>query len=201
MRFRRKSAEGTPQPLAATSGERFGLDGPVFDAAVEVGVGAFLEGESPPADEAILASLEQAGVDDWLAVRLLIFLPLAFGRLLLPGAQLSDRFMDGNSERRLADDPVFVWASQRAARAIRHEAEWIGLRSSEVNAANKLLHAGDRMEDLRFTTVMMSKISRFSALRAIISGLICTFAESLSWLSFTLCSSSFLSYSCLTAFL
>jgi len=157
MRFRRKSAEGTPQPLAATSGERFGLDGPVFDAAVEVGVGAFLEGESPPADEAILASLEQAGVDDWLAVRLLIFLPLAFGRLLLPGAQLSDRFMDGNSERRLADDPVFVWASQRAARAIRHEAEWIGLRSSEVNAANKLLHAGDRMEDLRFTTVMMSE--------------------------------------------
>jgi hypothetical protein len=128
----------------------------VFDAAVEVGVGAFLEGESPPADEAVLASLEQAGVDDWLAVRLLVFLPLAFGRRLLPGAQLSDFFIDGSGEYRLADEPVFAWASQRAAEAVRPEVERVGLRSSEVNAANQALKAGDRMEDMRAGPVVVT---------------------------------------------
>lgn len=157
MRFRRKSVKGPPeQPLAGTLDEGFRLDGPVFDAAVEVGVAAFPEGKSPPADEAVLASLEQAGVEYWLAYRLLVFLPLAFGRRLLPGARLSDRVIDGDKEYRLDDDPVFGWASQRAARAVRHEVGRIGLRSSEVNAANQLLRAGDQMEDIQFTTVAMT---------------------------------------------
>jgi hypothetical protein len=109
----------------------------MFDAAVEAGIMAFLDGDTPPSEGEIAETLESQGVEPWLAQRLVAFLPLAFGRALLPGAGFSDLFRDGPVERRLADEPVYAAAAARAARPIRVEMERIGLRSAEVNAANQ----------------------------------------------------------------
>jgi hypothetical protein len=51
-----------------------------FDAAVEVGVAAFCAGEQPPTNEEVRDLLTGAGVEPWLAGRLLIFLPMAYTR-------------------------------------------------------------------------------------------------------------------------
>jgi hypothetical protein len=79
MRFRRKSVRGTPQqPLVATSGERF-----LFDAAVEVGVGAFhqltanevlLDGQPWPSGEGIVAHLTPPTTSDLISARLFALL-------------------------------------------------------------------------------------------------------------------------------
>jgi len=120
----------------------------VFDAAVAVGIAAFLEGDEPPTDATVTARLEDRGVEPWLAERLVAFLPLAFGRRLLTGVRLSDQFLDGPVERALADEPVYAAAAARAATADRRELERIALRRSEVDAVNQALHRGSRMEDL-----------------------------------------------------
>ncbi|HEX6686627.1 MAG TPA: DUF6348 family protein [Candidatus Limnocylindrales bacterium] len=120
----------------------------MFDAAVEVGIAAFLAGQEPPSDDDIRADLRHGGVEPWLAERLILFLPLAFGRRLLPGVQLSGDFLDGPQPSTLTGDAVFRAASVRAQRANRAEVERIGLRSSEVDAVNNALNAGSRLEDL-----------------------------------------------------
>jgi hypothetical protein len=51
-----------------------------FDAPVEVGIAAFCVGEEPPSDEEVWGRLTGAGVEPWLAERLLIFLPMAYTR-------------------------------------------------------------------------------------------------------------------------
>ena len=119
----------------------------MFDAAVEAGVAALMQGDESPSDADILDRLESQGVAGWLAQRLVFFLPLAFGRLVLRGVQLSNDYDDGTL-RRLDADPVYAAAQERAARAHRGEVERIGLRSAEVNAVNNALYAGSRLEDL-----------------------------------------------------
>jgi hypothetical protein len=120
----------------------------VFDEAVEIGIAAFLR-EPAPSDDEVQAALTAGGLEPWLAKRLAVFLPLAFGRRVLPGVELSDSFSDGpQTVRRLADDPVFVAAAARAQQGNRAEVERIGLRSSEVVAVNNALNSGSRMEDL-----------------------------------------------------
>jgi hypothetical protein len=127
----------------------------VFDAAVEVGVAAFMAGTSAPTDDAVVADLERSGVDTWLARRLVVFLPLAFGRRVLPGVEVSDYYDDGAGRHRLSEDPVFPWAAARVERAVKSEVERIGLRSSEVNAVSSALSAGSRMEDLVLSPVAL----------------------------------------------
>ena len=120
-----------------------------MDEAVAVGISAFLEGDVMPSDDAVTESLRAAGVEPWLAERLLMFLPLAFGRRVLPEPiTVSGQLSDGLASTELADDPVFVAASSRALLASRAELDRIGLRSSEVDAVNQALHAGSRPEDL-----------------------------------------------------
>jgi hypothetical protein len=62
----------------------------IVDAAVEVGIAAFCAGEEPPSDEEVWGRLTGAGVEPWLAERLLIFLPMAYTRRLLPDVQYPD---------------------------------------------------------------------------------------------------------------
>jgi len=93
----------------------------------------------------------RTGIARWLADRLVSFLPLAFGRILLRGASLSDDFVNGDTTSRLSDEPVFAAAQERATRAIRVEVEAIGLRSWEMHAVNDALQAGSRLEDLEGT--------------------------------------------------
>jgi hypothetical protein len=120
----------------------------VFDAAVVAGIAAFLQGESPPDDADVYTTLTRRGVEPWLAERLLVFLPVAFGRVLLGAVTASADFVDGEVTRPLAGDPVFQAATARAATANRDEVRRIGLRSSEVTAVNEALNAGSAAADL-----------------------------------------------------
>jgi hypothetical protein len=129
----------------------------MFDAAAEIGVAAFMAGDSAPSDEVVVADLERGGVEPWLARRLNLFLPLAFGRRVLDGVAVSDTFVDERGSHRLSDDPVYPWLAERAAMADRAEIERIGLRSSELSAVNQALHAGSRLEDLVLGPVALSE--------------------------------------------
>jgi hypothetical protein len=129
----------------------------MFDAAAEIGVAAFMAGDSAPSDEVVVADLERGGIEPWLARRLNVLLPIAFGRRLLDGIEVSDTFVDELGSHRLADDPVYPWLAERAMQASQAEAERIGLRSAEVNAVNQALHAGSRPENLSLGPVALTE--------------------------------------------
>jgi hypothetical protein len=124
------------------------IESMAFDDAVEVGVAAFCAGAEPPGDDEVWNRLTGAGVEPWLAERLLLFLPMAFTRRLLPEVSFSDAVAAPGGRVGLPDEPVFVAALARAQRAERGEIERVALRSSEFNAVNNALHAGSAMSDL-----------------------------------------------------
>ncbi|MBB5781172.1 DUF6348 family protein [Nonomuraea jabiensis] len=119
-----------------------------FDAAVEVGIAAFCAGEEPPRDEEVWERLTGAGVEPWLAERLLIFLPMAYTRRLLPDVSYPEGLVTPSGRVSLSAEPVFVAASDRAQRAGREEVGRIAMRSAEFNAINNALYAGSELSDL-----------------------------------------------------
>ena len=128
-----------------------------FDAAVEVGIAAFCAGEEPPSDEEVWDLLTGAGVEPWLAGRLLIFLPMAYTRRLLPDVSYPDGLVTPGGRVNLAAEPVFVAALSRAQRAGRSEVGRIAPRSSEFNAINTLLRDGSELSDVKLTEVTLTK--------------------------------------------
>lgn len=98
----------------------------------------------------------ERGIAPWLAIRLVYFLPLALGRLLLRDCALRDSYVAGEEEHALADDAVWVAAERRARQASRDEVEAIGMRSSEVSAVNQFLRAhperADTLGELEFSS-------------------------------------------------
>ncbi|MFI7636740.1 DUF6348 family protein [Nonomuraea sp. NPDC049400] len=119
-----------------------------FDAAVEVGIAAFCAGEEPPRDEEVWERLTGAGVEPWLAERLLIFLPMAYTRRLLPDVSYPDGLVTPGGRVSLSAEPVFMAALDRAQRGDRGEVGRIAVRSGEFNAINNALHAGSKLSDL-----------------------------------------------------
>lgn len=104
-----------------------------------------------------------------LTIKLLEFMPLAFGRVLLDGMgiQFSESYIryDAQTERqkeqRLADEPVYIesfWAAtQIVARQAAGEAfKAVALRSAELDAINKALNAGSKPEDLATSSPCLS---------------------------------------------
>jgi hypothetical protein len=93
------------------------------------------------------------------ADRLVAFVPLAFGRVLV--ATLPVTFpetailVEGGSRRevRLADEPIFAEAAAHARKGAltRDQFGALALRSAEINALNKALNAGSKPEDLAFS--------------------------------------------------
>ncbi len=126
----------------------------MLESAIEIGVATCLAYPQASDDE-LRAHLERAGVEPWLAARLVTFLPLALGRVLLAGATVAQTLDEGEGERPLAGEPVFLAAETRARRASKQELEAIGLRSSEVQAVNTALHHGSRLEDLVLSPVRL----------------------------------------------
>jgi hypothetical protein len=124
------------------------IDSMGLDAAVEVGVAAFCAGEEPPSDEEVWGRLTGAGVEPWLAERLLIFLPMAYTRRLLPDVSYPDGLVPPGGRVSLSAEPVFVAALGRAQQADRGEFGRIAMRSSEFNVINNALHAGSELSDL-----------------------------------------------------
>jgi hypothetical protein len=119
-----------------------------FDAAVEAGVAAFRAGTESPSDDEVWTRLTGAGVEPWLAERLLVFLPMAYARRMLPDVTFPDAVAAPGGRVSLPAEPVFAAALARAAWADRGEFERIALRSSEVGAVNNALNAGSQMSDL-----------------------------------------------------
>ncbi|MEV6342737.1 DUF6348 family protein [Actinoplanes sp. NPDC051851] len=120
----------------------------MLDEAVAVGVAAFCETAEMRAGDEIRASLIAGGLEPWLADRLTVFLPLAYGRRLLAGIRVADEFLDGGTTRLLADEPVFAAAAERALTAENAEIERIAGYSSEVAAVVQALNGGAQPGDL-----------------------------------------------------
>ncbi|MEV6823939.1 DUF6348 family protein [Amycolatopsis sp. NPDC051102] len=118
------------------------------DAAVEVGVAAFRAGDEPPSDEQVRQRLAGAGVEPWLAERLLLFLPVAYTRRLLSDVSFTGTLLAPGGRVHLAEEPVFAAALARAQRAGRGEIERIALRSGEFDAINNALQSGSKLADL-----------------------------------------------------
>jgi hypothetical protein len=137
-----------------------------FDGAVEVAVVTFLA-HRQAGDDVIFNHLRRAGVEDWLAERLIAFLPVAFGRTLLRGVALSNSLSENGADRPLDTEPVFLAAQARAQRATREEVESIGLRSSEVNAVNSLLQKDKRS---RLEHLVLSPVTLVSPLTPSLAG-------------------------------
>src|SRR5437868_4979096 len=126
-----------------------------FDAAVEVGVAAFCAGEEPPDDDEVWARLTGAGVGPWLAERLMLFLPMAYTRRVLPDVSYPDGLLAPGGRVILSAEPVFVAAMERAQQADREEVGRIAVRSSEFDALNNALYAGEVLADLQFGEIRL----------------------------------------------
>lgn len=111
-------------------------------------------------DGELIELLEDAGLPH--AARAVEMLPLAYGRRILDGlVAVTPTYFDGDRERVLADDPIFA-AADRLARteASKADLDRVGLRSSEVDAVNKALHAGAKPEDLVLSPPMMRIVEK-----------------------------------------
>lgn len=111
---------------------------------------------NPDADDGDIADLlEHHGVPDALAQRLVVMLPLAFGRRVLHSiVALPDEIRAGGVPLTLSADAVYAAAWARAQDATRAEVDAIGMRSSEVHGVNSALKAGSKAEDLALATAL-----------------------------------------------
>lgn len=128
-----------------------------LDAALEVGIAAFCAGEEPPSDDVFWERLTGAGVEPWLAERLLVFLPMAYVRRLLPDVTYPDAVRDSRGQVFLAQEPVFVAAFDRAQYANRAEFERLAFRSSTFAVINEALNAGSQLADLELGEPVLFK--------------------------------------------
>jgi hypothetical protein len=103
----------------------------------------------------LLVSKQISHQDAW---KLVSFLPLAFGRVLMnsSGASFSDKYiMDINGkkpqEKLLKNEPFFHESMSIARdRGSYCQEYWTNIitRSAEINSINQALHAGSNLEDL-----------------------------------------------------
>jgi len=126
-----------------------------FDAAVEVGIAAFCAGTKPPSEDEVWERLTGAGVEPWLAERLLIFLPMAYTRRLLPEVSYQDGLLIPGGRVSLSAEPVFLAALRRAQQAGHGELVRIGVYSAEFGAISKLADGGPVPPDATLTEVRL----------------------------------------------
>jgi hypothetical protein len=118
--------------------------------AVELAVAAYLELPGKPEEE-VRTRLSSLGLSGWLVARLMLWVPLAFGRELLGEIAFPPTYtVKGDATAvPLADDPIFRAAALRAKRMTREEADAIAVRSGEVSVVSKyLVAASERGEDV-----------------------------------------------------
>lgn len=119
-------------------------------------------------DEEVFRKLVGTGVDRQYAARLVEFLPMAYGRLLLgkAGTRFSEMFQrmtpsgDLSAERPLSSEPVWgevvSFAQAEAGRGVsRKDLLAVAGRSAELDAANQLLRQGSKLEGLILTTALL----------------------------------------------
>jgi len=119
-------------------------------------------------DEAIRERLRALGASVAQADRLVAFIPMAFGRVLLRSMPI--RFSDTvviadaagkpRRESRLDEEAVFVEARRLAEAAVtegtlgQEAFSAVALRSAEVDVVNQGLNAGAQPEDMKFTAAI-----------------------------------------------
>jgi hypothetical protein len=119
-------------------------------------------------DPEIYRALVAEGMKPAIAADLVLFLPIAYGRLILD--QLEVRFSDFfrrrlangdlTEERSLSSDPTWNAVAEFARKEVRsgvsrNQLLAVAMRSAEFDAANQLLHRGSEIHDLRFTPVVL----------------------------------------------
>lgn len=125
---------------------------------------------SPAAGEnEIFQALVKSGVERRCAARLVVFIPMAYCRMLLSasGVRFSNNFRqrlpDGSlsSEELLSADPfwepVLAFAKADMERGITKEDQLLlANRSAEFDDANQLLNRGSKLEDIAFTAAVLN---------------------------------------------
>lgn len=119
-------------------------------------LGVVVEGRAEVDDDGLVRALVDRGVDRRTARRLVVFVPMAMGRVLLDGLGITfaDTYLvsaaDPITQYPLGEVDEFVTASTAAAegRLSGAQVSALALRSAEVAAVNKALEAGSRPEDL-----------------------------------------------------
>jgi hypothetical protein len=119
-------------------------------------------------DEEVFRKLVGTGVERQYAARLVEFLPMAYGRMLLgkAGVHFSEMFQrtipsdDLTAERSLSSEPVWKevvsFVQAEAGRGVsKEDALAVAGRSAELDAANQLLKRGSKPEDLILTTALL----------------------------------------------
>ncbi len=119
-------------------------------------------------DGQILRNLVESGMERVLAARFMVFLPMAYCRLILraSGARFSDTFRqvlpDGGicSERSLSSELLWEAAVAFARTEVEHGVPGkdllvLAARSAEFDAANHLLNRGAKLSDLAFAPPLL----------------------------------------------
>ncbi|MCO4769380.1 MAG: hypothetical protein KDA24_05065 [Deltaproteobacteria bacterium] len=135
--------------------------------AIEVGIATFLSSPKEP-EEALRDKLARLGVEPWLASRLLLWLPVAFGRAALDDVTFADAYTvdDAPAATLLAsEDPIYAAAVERAKTMTRDEAKVIAARSAELTVISNYLTAEEKAgRAAGFTDVPVPQLSLATAL-------------------------------------
>jgi hypothetical protein len=109
-------------------------------------------------DEAVVNALKEAGIGEYRAFELVLWVPMAFGRAVLerPDFKLPSTFQlmasDGQKflRRRFSDEPVYVEAHRIATALAEPGFSFlvIGGRSAEFQAVNEALLKGSELKNL-----------------------------------------------------
>jgi hypothetical protein len=127
---------------------------------------AVAQGRTDLGSEQLVVAMTNRGIDERSARRLVVFVPLALGRVLLDGLGITfaDSYLvaDGDPTMRhpLAEVPEFVAASAAAAsgQLPPDQVSSLALRSSEVDVVNQALQNGSQPEHLVIGPPSMSHI-------------------------------------------
>jgi hypothetical protein len=132
---------------------------------------AMMKAQSGQEDHTVIEALVASGIDSNDAEWLVALLPVAFTRVLFKsgGPSFADTYQcmreDGSvsGEHRLSDEPIFVHALAIADTADRETMLAVAGRSAELNAINKALHAGSKLENLVLSPPIFLRASRLQS--------------------------------------
>jgi hypothetical protein len=123
-----------------------------------------LRKQTGSSEDQLITTLVEAGFDQARAIKLVEFIPLAYGRVWMEGkgVQFTDYYLrmsvdeKSYTEHELEDEPVYREAVAAAQSEINDGAEFdvffpIAARSAEFQAINRALHGGSRLEDLELS--------------------------------------------------
>jgi hypothetical protein len=141
----------------------------VRPAGIDDGIaqlGAVAQRQPDLDSEGLVAALTDRGLDLQSARRLVVFVPLALGRVLLDGLGITfaDTYLVANAthttKHPLADVPEFIAASAAGAsgQLPPDQLSGLALRSSEVDAVNQALHNGSQPQHLILSPPVTSRI-------------------------------------------